>query len=62
MKRFVQMLSKGLFEELEDVEPMGDYRPNTIEEFTMELRENYFMFCTMGAYTEWALQQIKKLK
>lgn len=56
------MLSKGLFEELEDVEPMGDYRPNTIEEFTMELRENYFMFCTMGAYTEWALQQIKKLK
>lgn len=61
LKQFMQIFSKGMFEEFDDVELMEGYRPDTMEEFIMEFRENLFLFCTMTAYAEWALQKIKKL-
>lgn len=49
-------------EDFEGFELEGGYRPGTIEEFMMELRNNHFIFINMDAYMEWALDQMSKFK
>ncbi len=46
----------------EGFEIEGAYRPGSIEEFMMELRDNGFLFVNADPYMEWALQQVKKFK
>ncbi len=53
----------GMEDELfEGFEIEGAYRPGSIEEFMMELRDNGFLFVNADPYMEWALQQVKKFK
>lgn len=60
--RFFELLIKGDTEELlAERNPYG-YQPFTIQEFTVELEENPFMFGSSAAYFIWGRQKLKALK
>lgn len=59
LKRFLAILSGDSDEDFLDFEFVYGYRPGTIEELMVELRDNDFLFMGMDAYMEWALQRLK---
>ena len=59
LKRFLKNVLNEGDEDFEGFELEGGYRPGTIEELMVELRDNGFLFINMDTYFEWALQQIK---
>lgn len=59
---FNRMADNRNFEEyIENMSPYG-YRPFTIEEFIIELKENRFLFSNMTSYFTWAKQKLNSKK
>lgn len=58
LKRFLKTVLGEAEESFEGFEVEGGYRPGTIEEFMVELRDNAFLFMGMDAYFKWALQRV----
>ena len=62
LKKFLRIYLGYDDEDFDDMSFEYGYRPGTIEELELEERDNEFLFETMDAYMEWALEQIKKYK
>ena len=62
LRRFLKIVSDGDAESLEGLNIDGAYRPGTIEEIFVEVRDNNFLFAGIDPYFEWAYKQVKKFK
>ncbi len=59
LKRFLKMYVY-MEDDFDGFEMDGAYRPGTIEEFMVEMRDNAFLFIGMESYMEWAWKEVKK--
>ncbi|MBQ9707846.1 MAG: hypothetical protein IJV66_01515, partial [Firmicutes bacterium] len=62
LKKFLKLITGESDRGFDGFELEGGYRPGTIEELMLEIRDNDFLFMTMDSYIEWALQQVKRFK